>query len=184
MNKQKTAMIILLGLVFPYAIANAQLNIEKNDFIRKNQPIEIVSDRMEAFNEKKMVVFSGNAVATQGDIRLKTDKLFFYYQKKDDARKTSPSQAVETSTDLDRIEAKGNVVIEQKDMTASSDEAVYFQSNAQIVMTGNAVLREGKNIIKGCRVIIYLDESRGKVEQCESEKSGRVRAIIHPQETP
>ena len=184
MNKQKTAMIILLGLVFPYTVANAQLNIEKNNFIRKNQPIEIISDRMEAFNEKKMVVFSGNAVATQGDVRLKTDKLFFYYQKNDDVKKTTPMQAVEASTDLDRIEAKGNVVIEQKDMTASSDEAVYFQRSAQIVMTGNAVLREGRNVIKGCRVIIYLDESRGKVEQCESEKSGRVKAIIHPQEKP
>ncbi|PKN06272.1 MAG: lipopolysaccharide transport periplasmic protein LptA, partial [Deltaproteobacteria bacterium HGW-Deltaproteobacteria-7] len=47
------------------------------------------------------------------------------------------------------------------------------------VMTGNAVLSEGKNSIKGDRVIVFLNENRGIVE---SNTQKQVKAIIYPQD--
>ncbi len=178
---KKVYLFVFFILLATSAVSWAQTGFDQKNIIRKTEPIEIVSDRMEAFQEKKMVVFSGNAVATQGDIKMKTDRLSFYYKKSTEKKEKVGKHEVEAAGELDRIEAKGHVVITQKEISATGDEAVYFQENAQIVMTGNPVLQQGKNTIKGCRVIIYINENRGKVEQCETENSGRVTAIIHPE---
>ena len=59
-----------------------------NNFISKqsDEPMEITSNRMEAFNEKKLVVFSGNAMVKQGNKVLKSDKLLLYYKKEPDKK--------------------------------------------------------------------------------------------------
>ncbi len=162
--------------------ASGQFALDKENLSRRNQPIEITSDRMEAFNEKNMVVFSGQAKAVQGDITLVTDKLSIFYKKKDDQKKKTDIDQLDAAGGLDRIEARGNVKVQQKTMTAAGDEAIYYQDQARIVMTGNAVLQDGKNVVKGCRVVIYIDEGRGKVEACNPEEPSRVRAVIHPQD--
>lgn len=169
---------VLLGGVYP---ARAQKTIEPKDALSRSEPIEIVSDRMEAFQEKRLVVFSGNAIATQGDIRLRTDRLSFYYRPSEKKTDALGKHNVEAQGELDRIEAKGHVVISQKDISATGDEAVYYQKDAKIVMTGNPVLQDGKNMIKGCQVVIYINDNIGKVEKCETEQNSRVTAIIHPQ---
>ena len=46
-------------------------------------------------------------------------------------------------------------------------------------MTGNAVMREGANIIRGDKVVVFLDENRGVVEGTASK---RVTATIYPEE--
>jgi len=61
---------------------------------------------------------------------------------------------------------------------ARGEEAVYFRETSKVIMTGNAVLNEGKNSIKGDRVIIFLNENRGIVE---SGTQKQVKAIIYPQ---
>ena len=149
---------------------------------QSDEPMEITSDRMEAFNEKKLVVFSGNARVTQGNIMLKADKLLLYYKKEaDKAGKKDKIGTIETEKtgDLEKIEARGNVSLIQGERVARGDEAVYFRESNKIVMTGNAVLNEGKNSIKGDRVIVFLNENRGVVE---SDAHKQVKAIIYPQD--
>jgi lipopolysaccharide export system protein LptA len=46
-------------------------------------------------------------------------------------------------------------------------------------MTGNATLRDGKNLIKGDKVTVFVNEDRGVVE---SDPKKRVKAVIYPQE--
>jgi lipopolysaccharide export system protein LptA len=134
---------------------------------------------MDAFNEKKLVVFSGNAVATQGDKEIKSDRLLLYYKKEAGKKDKVGAKEVEGTGDLEKIEAKGNVVVTQKERVATGDEAVYFQDSGQIIMTGNATLRDGKNLIKGDKVTVFVNEDRGVVE---SDPKKRVKAVIYPQE--
>ena len=77
----------------------------------KDQPIQIVSDRLDAYNDKKLVVFSGNAVATQGDKTIKADRLFLYYKKDPRVPEKAGGQDIGSAGDLDKIEAKGHVKI-------------------------------------------------------------------------
>ena len=176
--------ILVLALTFVFATTGllwAQTGLNSKNMLRKNEPIEIVSDRMEAFQEKKMVVFSGNVEATQGEIKLKSDRITVYYKDSNQKKEKAAKHDIGTSGEMDRIEATGHVKITQKQMSATGDEAVYHQDTAQITMTGNPVLQDGNNTIKGCRVVIYINENRGKVEKCETGDSKRVTATIVPQ---
>jgi lipopolysaccharide export system protein LptA len=177
---KKIYLFILFIILFMACCVYAQENIiSKADVINKNEPIEIVSDRLDAFNEKKLVVFSGNATAKQGNVTLKSDKLLLYY-KKDPAKKDKVgTKEIEGTGDLDKIEANGNVSLTQGERIATGDEAIYFQDSGQVILIGNAVLREGKNVIGGDRVIVFLNDDRGIVE---SNTKKQVKAIIYPQE--
>jgi lipopolysaccharide export system protein LptA len=152
-----------------------------NNFISKqsDEPIEITSNRMEAFNEKKLVVFSGNAIAKQGNKVLKADQLNLYYKKEPDKKVKVGTTETEGTGNLEKIEAKGNVSLTQGERVATGDEAIYLRDSGKVILTGNAVLSEGKNSIKGDRVIVFLNENRGIVE---SNTKKQVKAIIYPQE--
>lgn len=170
--------IILLNPCFLYAEDDI---FDKEDII-SDEPIEIKSDRMDAFNEEKLVTFSGNAVVKQGDRLLKADELRLYYKEEPKKQTKKDKTPFLGSGQMDKIQAKGSVLSTQGERTVTGDEAVYYHNSGQIIITGNVVMREGNNIIKGCKAIIYLKENRGKMEECEPGKNQRVQATIYPQE--
>ena len=175
MDKKIYIFVLFIILLSPYRVwADNNLIGRPSD-----EPLEITSNRMEAFNEKKLVVFSGNAVVTQGSNVLKADQLLLYYKKDPDKKEKIGSIETERTGDLEKIEAKGNVSLTQGKRVATGDEATYFRESNKVVMTGNAVLSEGKNSIKGDRVIVFLNENRGIVE---SNTQKQVKAIIYPQD--
>jgi lipopolysaccharide export system protein LptA len=146
--------------------------------VDRNQPIQVDSDRLDAYNSKRMVVFSGNVVAVQGLRTMRADRLTIYYK---DDKKTSAGSAVsqEGYGNIEKMEAKGDVSVNEGERVATADEALFEQDAQKITMTGNAVLKEGENIIKGNRVIVFLEEDRGVVESGENK---RVTATIYPKE--
>ena len=179
MNSKKIYLIAFFMIILAAFIANAKDNSKVKNKINKKEPIEITSDKMDAYNEQKTVVFSGHAVAKQGDVVLKTDKLILFYKKETVKKDKAGPKDIEGTGDLDRIEAKGNVVVTQMKRIATGDEAVYFQDSGQIIMTGNPVLKEDRNTVKGCKVTIYLNEDRGTVEKCEGKQ---VWMEVYPEE--
>ncbi|MBN2437699.1 MAG: lipopolysaccharide transport periplasmic protein LptA [Deltaproteobacteria bacterium] len=168
---------VLMAVLYPPGVTPAET--KKKPGIGKNQPIQIVSDRLDAYNEKRMVVFSGNAVATQGARTIRADRLTLYYKenRRTDGRSTAE---VEGTGDLERVEAKGHVAITEGERVVTGEEAVFEQDIQRITMTGGAVLREGANVVRGDRIVVFLDENRGMVE---STQNGRVTATIYPGET-
>lgn len=176
---KKIFILFALLIFLAVPVVQAKEKSAKMDKLNSKEPIEIVSDRMDAFNEKKMVIFSGNAVATQGDKQIKSDQLLLYYKKETGKKDKVGNKEVEGTGDLEKIEAKGHVVVTQKARVATGDEAVYFQDSGQIILTGNPTLRDGKNMINGDKVIVFVNEDRGVVE---SDQKKRVKAVIYPQE--
>jgi lipopolysaccharide export system protein LptA len=177
----KSRIIIPLIMVF-FSVAYLgakDTDAKKKIKIDKDQPIQIVSDRLDAYNEKKLVVFSGNAVATQGDKIIKADRLFLYYKKDPQVPEKTGSQDIGSSGDLEKIEAKGHVIITQGERVVTGNDAVFYQDTQKIIMLGNAVMREGRNVINGDRIVVFLDEDRGVVESVEKS---RVRATIYPED--
>ncbi|HUV06262.1 MAG TPA: LptA/OstA family protein, partial [Spirochaetia bacterium] len=144
--------------------------------IERDQPIQIVSNRLDAYNEKRMVVFSGNAVATQGERTIRSDVLTLYYKEENKAAAPSTGEAGGPG-DVERVEAKGHVTISEGDRIVTGDEAIFEQDAQKITVTGNAVMREGANIIRGYRIFVFLDENRGVVE---GTQDSRVTATIYP----
>ncbi|MBU4370900.1 MAG: lipopolysaccharide transport periplasmic protein LptA [Proteobacteria bacterium] len=170
---------VLMTILYPPG--DVRCETKQKPGIEKDQPIQIVSDRLDAYNEKRMVVFSGNAVATQGARTIRAERLTLYYRddQKKPGRSTVEGRGGGTGN-LERVEAKGRVTITEGERVVTGEEAVFEQDAQKITMTGSAVLREGDNIIRGDRIVIFLNENRGVVESAESQ---RVTATIYPGET-
>lgn len=170
-----TILFISVLLVFVSGLAQAQKKLK----IDKDQPIQIQSDRLDAYQEKRVVIFSGNAVATQGDRTIKADRMLIYYKDRSGSPEKKNVSEIGATGDLERLEAQGRVTITEPNRIVTGDQAVFYQDSQKIVMTGNAVMREGKNVIKGGKIIVFLNEDRGVVESSESK---RVTATIYPNE--
>ncbi len=172
-------LIVTIWTLVSLPAVCAEKKADRAESLKGGGPIEIVSDRLDAYNEEKLVVFSGNVVATQKDKVIRANQLFVYYKKKkDDKAAKNPATDTEAG-DLDKIEAKGNVRITQGKRIVTGEDGVFYNDEQKIVMTGNPVMTEGNNVIRGDKIIVLLDEDRGVVE---SSKEKRVTAIIYPEE--
>lgn len=172
-------LLFCLCVLFPLTGVNGKEMNAKKNLVDRNTPIQITSDRMDAYNEKGIVVFDGNAIATQGDRTIRAEKITLYYKKKTEGGEQTGTADVRKNGDLDKIEAQGNVRITQGIRVVTGNEGIYLQDAQKIIIKGNAVLSEGKNVIHGEQVVVFLDENRGVVE---SNKSERVNATIFPSE--
>jgi lipopolysaccharide export system protein LptA len=171
-------VVVGLGVLIPVLCPpnGVSAEVRHKPEIGQNQPIQIVSDRLDAYNEKRMVVFTGNAVATQGARTIKADCLTLHY--KDNGKKASqPAMGIEETGDLERVEAKGHVAITEGERVVTGEEALFEPDLQKITMMGGAVLREGANIVRGDRIVVFLNENRGVVESLENR---RVTATVYP----
>jgi lipopolysaccharide export system protein LptA len=75
------------------------------------------------------------------------------------------------------VVATGQVKIVQLERRATSQKATFHQGENKVVLEGEAAVREGENVIRGERVIYYIDEERSVVE---GGKGGRVSTTITP----
>jgi lipopolysaccharide export system protein LptA len=179
---------ILMALLYlPLDVRGAAQSKPK---VERNLPIVIVADKLEAYSERRMVVFSGNTVATQGLRTIKSDQLTLFYKEEQkstvpkDKEKEKPKdkdkeEGYDVAGSLERAEAKGNVKISEGERIITGDEAIFEQDAQKITMTGNAVMKEGANVIKGDKIVVFLNENRGVVE---SVGTNRVTATVYPDE--
>ena len=126
-------------------------------------PIEITSDAVEAEQKQNRVTFKGNVIAKQGDITLHTNTLIVLYD--------------ETTKKIKEIRGVGNVKIVQLDRRVTSHQATFDQDENKVVLEGDAVIREGENVVRGERVTYYINEGKAVVE---GTGSGRVTTRITP----
>ncbi len=137
---------------------------EVNSGFDRNQPVEITAQKLEVLQAKRQSIFTGKVVAVQGGMTLDTDKLIVYLQTDQDQ--------------IDRLEAIGNVRFVQLDRVATADHAVFQQAEEVLVLTGNAVVTQGKNMISGDKITLFLRENRTLIN---SSEKNRVKAIIVPE---
>jgi lipopolysaccharide export system protein LptA len=126
-------------------------------------PIDIESDSAEMDTKRNIGVFKGNVVAKQEDITLYCNALMVHTDQE--------------TKKIREIVASGNVRIVQFERRATAQKATFYQDDNKIVLEGDAVVREGDNVIRGERVVHYLDEDKSVVE---GAKGSRVSTTITP----
>ena len=129
------------------------------------EPVSVTADRMEADDVAKTLIFSGRAVAKQGDITIYGDRLTIH--------------SAAGGGDVERIIAEGNVRIVQGERSATGGRAEYARAEERIVMTGSPQVNEGQNSVQGHEIVLLLRENRSVVK---GGQDGRVNAIFTPQE--
>ncbi len=78
------------------------------------------------------------------------------------------------SSSIRRLEAKGNVVVTQKDQVVTGETAVFDTRANMITMLGGIVLTQGKNVLRGDRLMVDMTTGVSRVEL----DSGRVQGLF------
>lgn len=109
----------------------------------------------------KKIIFSGKVKGQWGELKIDSDILEIYNDKK--------------GNQTDEIVAIGNVVITRGTKKAKGDRAVYLDTAQKIILTGSpkATAWEENNIIEGKEMIFLLDKDRFVVNE-------RVRMKFYP----
>jgi len=101
-----------------------------------------------------------------------------------DAQGSGGAAEKKTGAQITKIEAKGEVVItSEDDQTTTSDWAIYDLPAQQVTVGGNVVLTQGKNVLKGDRLVIDLTTGESRFENTgNAATGGRIRALFMPKQ--
>jgi lipopolysaccharide export system protein LptA len=165
-------------------VPNAMQGFSQN----RDQPIQIEAASLEMIDKKKEATFSGNVKVVQGDTTMTSKKLVVFYDSSPApaaastkaAAKSAPMQSATPgpggSSSIRRLEAKGNVVVTQKDQVVTGETAVFDTKTNLITMLGGIVLTQGKNVLRGDRLMVDMTTGVSRVES----DSGRVQGLFQP----
>ena len=130
-------------------------------------PIEVISQQMEADQNSRQVVFTGDVVAKRGGMTVYAERLTLYFVEQDKERR------------IERLEAEGGVRVVDGQRVATGRHLDYFQADEKMILTGDAQIHQGENLVAGDEITLFLRDNRSLVK---SGKDGRVRAVFLPQQ--
>jgi lipopolysaccharide export system protein LptA len=165
-------------------VPNAMQGFSQN----RDQPIQIEAASLEMRDKKKEATFAGNVKVVQGDTTMTSKTLVVFYDSSSSpatptpantkAAKSAPIQSATPgpggSSSIRRLEAKGSVVVTQKDQVVTGETAIFDTKANLITMTGGVVLTQCKNVLKGDRLLVDMTTGVSRVES----DSGKVQGLF------
>jgi lipopolysaccharide export system protein LptA len=149
-----------------------------------DQPIRITSTSLEVRDKDHYATFIGNVHVVQGDSTLRCKTLVvFYDQDSGPAPAPKAGKSGGNNQQIKRLEAKGGVVVTQKDQTATGDNATFDMKTNIAILTGNVVVTQGESVVRGEKLVIDMATGVSRVEAGKSGK-GRVDALFKPNSPP
>jgi lipopolysaccharide export system protein LptA len=162
----------------------------------RDQPIQIEAASLEMRDKKKEATFSGNVKVVQGDTTMTSKTLVVFYESKDQGATPPPAAPAKGAkaagapmqsatpgpggaSSIKRLEARGNVVVTQKDQVVTGETAVFDTKANLITMLGGTggqvVLTNCQNVLRGDRLMV--DMTTG-VSRVESDSGKGVQALL------
>jgi lipopolysaccharide export system protein LptA len=165
-------------------VPNAMQGFSQN----RDQPIQIEAASLEMRDKKKEATFSGNVKVVQGDTTMTSKTLVVFYDSgaaPESPQAASPKGAKSAtmqsatpgpggSSSIRRLEAKGSVVVTQKDQVVTGETAIFDTRANLITMVGGVVLTQCKNVLKGDRLKVDMTTGVSRVES----DSGKVQGMF------
>ena len=167
--------------------------------LNRDQPVKIESDSLEVRDKSQQATFIGKVKLTQGDTILQCQRLVIFYEGGSAAPAPAQKKGAQTAQkseqkggalgggqQIKRAEAKGDVLVTQKDQTAKGDNGVFDMKSNTVTLMGNVVVTQGTNVLRGDRMVVDLTTGVARVESGQS-KTGerqRVEGLFNPSSTP
>jgi lipopolysaccharide export system protein LptA len=173
-------------------VPNAMQGFSQNH----DQPIQIEAATLEMRDKKKEATFSGNVKVIQGDTTMTSKTLVVFYESSGASAAGAPAAGTPANTkaappakgapipaaapgpggasSIKRLEARGSVVVTQKDQIVTGETAVFDTKTNFVTMLGGVVLTQGKNVLRGDRLIVDMTTGVSRVES----DSGRVQGLF------
>lgn len=146
------------------------VHAEKAD---RGKPVNLEADTVTLDDIKKISVYQGNVILSQGTLTLRADRL----------------QVTQNADGIDKISASGRpAAFRQKvdgreEFIEGFSERIEFDSaNSQLELIGQAQLKRGGDELRGAQISYNSNTEFYKVVGQPDAKtpSGRVRAVIRP----
>jgi lipopolysaccharide export system protein LptA len=170
-------------------VPNAMQGFSQN----RDQPIQIEAASLEMRDKKKEATFTGNVKVVQGDTTMTSKILVVFYEQaaaaapatpaptKGAKAAPAPSAPMQSTTpgpggssNIRRLEAKGSVVVTQKDQVVTGETAIFDTKANLITMTGGVVLTQCKNVLRGDRLLVDMTTGVSRVES----DGGKVQGLF------
>lgn len=95
---------------------------------------------------QNIAVFKQNVVVKDDQGTMRADEMKVYFEPK--------------GSSVSKIEAFGNVVIDQKERKADSQKVVMYPAEGKIVLSGNARIKQGTDMYSAEKITIYKKTNR------------------------
>jgi lipopolysaccharide export system protein LptA len=157
-------------------VPNALQGFQQN----RGEPVRIEAATLEVREREKHATFSGNVKVVQGDTTLRCKSLVVFYEQKGapgDMKTTSLGTGGQQQ--ISRLEARGGVTVTQKDQTATGETGLLDMRANTVTLVGNVVVSQGRNVLRGNRLVVDLATGVSRVEANRS--GGRVEMLIEQQ---
>lgn len=112
-------------------------------------PTTITSDSLSINAKQRIFTYKGNVLVTQGDL-LMTSKII--------------EGSYNESNQIQKLVAKGDVVISKQEIKATSQQAIYDATTAIVTLTDNPQLQQQGTVLIADRIKIFLNENRSQAE--------------------
>jgi len=118
-------------------------------------PTVITANSLTADNKAKTALFTGSVLARKGDAKFYADRMLVYYIETGDGE----------NSNIDRIEATGNVKLVMNNRIITAGKAVYYAGKRErAVFSDRPRATENKNVLTGSVMTYYIKEDRSVVE--------------------
>jgi lipopolysaccharide export system protein LptA len=147
----------------------------------RDQPVHIEAATLEVRDKDKVATFSGDVKVKQGDTGLRCKSLVVFYEGNDADGKTlqAASPGPGGQQKIKRLEARGGVVVTQKEQTATGETGIFDMKNNTVTLNGNVVMTQGQNVLRGDRLVVDLTSGVSRVESGKNGQ-GRVQGLFQP----
>ena len=143
--------------------------------LNRDQPVKIESDALEVRDKSQQATFIGKVKLTQGDTVLQCQNLVIFYED----GSAAPAQKKGGKTAQKGGAAGGGQQIKRAE--AKGDLGVFDVKSNTVTLTGNVVVTQGTNVLRGDRMVVDLTTG---VSRVESNQTQRVEGLFSPSSTP
>jgi lipopolysaccharide export system protein LptA len=135
----------------------------------RDEPIYLEADRVEIDDVRGVSTYTGTVSVSQGDMRLRGDRVVVYSENRDPARYVATGRPAEF---------RQRAAADQPEVVATAREIEYGVRSDALELRGNAVIVQCGDRFEGER--LSYDAARSRVT-AGGGTSGRVRMVIQPQ---
>lgn len=139
-------------------------------------PVDVTADQLEVQQGQCLADWSGNAEALQDTSRLRADSLKIFNKP------LGGANGGQSCGPLERMEADGQVYYVTPNQVVKADHAVYTAADTTIVMTGDVVAAQGKNVVAGSKLVVNTSTGVATMVTGVTGRGakGRVRGVLFP----
>jgi lipopolysaccharide export system protein LptA len=159
--------------------------------VASNGPLDVTGDALEVIDAQHLAIWRGNVEAVQDGNRLVADTMNVYFQGSSAPAAAKPKTVTPAAGgtasigqswgSAKQVVADGHVFFVSTTQTARGTHAIYDVEPDTVTMTGDVVMVQGDNVIKGDKVVIQVKTGHADVISNVSgrNKPERVRGVFY-----